>query len=105
RTGTGAGQRDGGAVVAQCEVRGDLSVGLCRWHGGLAEAELVFPVLQHRETASRVGQKNTGAGLLRVRKGGTWDMDPGKFVAYKRLGSANFFERRTQLHRSDFCSS
>ena len=101
RKGSGAGQRDGGAVVAQCEVRGDLSVGLCQWHGGLAGIESVFSVLQHRATASRVGQKNAGRGLLRVRRGGYPDMALGQIVAYKRLWRENLIDGETQIPRSE----
>src|SRR3990167_3453680 len=101
RKGSGAGQRDGGAVVAQCEVRGDISVGLCQWHGGLAGIESVFSVLQHRATASRVRQKNAGRGLLRVRRGGYPDMALGQIVAYKRLWRENLIDGEPQIPRSE----
>ena len=89
RTGSSTGQRDGGAVVAQCEVRGYLSVELCRWDRGLAGIESVLSLLQHRATASGIGEQNAGTGLLRVKKGGTQDMGRGPIVAYKRSWSEN----------------
>ena len=96
RPGSGAGQRDGGAVVAQCEVRGDLFVELSRWDRGLAGIESVLPLLQHRATTSGIGKQNAGTGLLRVKTGGTWDMASGQIVAYKRSWSESLKSRGAQ---------
>jgi len=95
-SGAGAGQCDGGAVVAQCKVRGDLPAGLCRWQRGLVGAETVFPVLQHRAAPPRAWQKNAGRGSLRVKQGGCRDMDRGRSVAYKRSWRENFVGRAAQ---------
>jgi hypothetical protein len=40
-----------------------------------------------------------------VRDGGYRDMASDQIVAYKRLWRGNFFDRRTQIPRSDFFSS
>jgi hypothetical protein len=93
----GTGQRDGGAVVAQCEVRGDLLVELCRWERSLVRVESVLPFLQYRETPSGIGKQNAGTGLLRVKKGRTQDMASGQSVAYKRSWSESLKGRGTRI--------
>ena len=82
--------------MAQREVRGDLSQGLCRRQGGLVWVESVFPVLQHQAPPSGIGEQNAGTGLLRVKRGGTTDMAPGQIVAYKRSWSDSLKGRGTQ---------